>query len=55
MEKNNKNIKISVTHHNKLKKYCDDNGLKIYKVIEKWVDQNCAETPNQRKKNLYGE
>jgi hypothetical protein len=46
-----KNVKISVKHHEKLKSYCDDNGFKLYKVIEKWIDQNCTD----RKRNLYNE
>lgn len=33
-----KNIKISERHHEILKKYCDQNGLKIYKVLEKLID-----------------
>jgi hypothetical protein len=50
MKKSTKNIKISVDSHNKLKKYCDDNGLKIYKFLEKLIDQNCT-----KKKDIYGE
>lgn len=33
-----KNIKISDRHHEILKKYCDQNGLKIYKVLEKLIE-----------------
>lgn len=52
MDKNKvKNVKISVDHHIKLKKYCDKNGFKLYRVLEKWIDQNCVE----RKSSLYGE
>jgi len=46
-----KNVKISVVHHNRLKKYCDKNGFKLYKVLEKWIDQNCSERTN----SLYDE
>ena len=33
-----KNIKVSKKHHDMLKMYCDKNGLKIYKLIEKYID-----------------
>ena len=46
-----KNIKISERHHDILKKYCDNKGLKIYKVIEKWIDENCK----TKKTDLYGD
>lgn len=46
-----KNVKISEKHHNILKNYCDANGLKIYKVLEKWIDSNC----NVKKKDIYGD
>ena len=46
-----KNVKIGEKHHEMLKSYCDKNGLKIYKVLEKWIDDNCK----PRKKDLYGE
>ena len=55
MDKTTKNIKISDKHHEKLKNYCDENGYKLYKVVEKWIDKYCTETNTQRKKNLYGE
>jgi len=45
-----KNLKISVESHSQLKKYCDKNGLKIYKFLEKLISDNCKET-----KDLYGE
>jgi coproporphyrinogen III oxidase len=46
-----KNLKISDRHHDKLKSYCDEHGMKIYKVVEMWVDKYCTD----RKKDLYGE
>lgn len=49
---NKKNIKISLEHHNKLKNYCDENGMKIYKVIEKWIDRECKP---KKKDNIYDE
>ena len=39
--KNSKNLKIGEEHHDKLKKYCDANGFKMYRVVEKWIDQHC--------------
>lgn len=46
-----KNVKISDKHHKILKKYCDDNGLKIYKVLEKWIDNYCK----VKEKDIYGD
>lgn len=51
MENNKKNVKISLKHHEILKKYCDERGIKIYKLLEKWIDDNCK----PKKKDLYGE
>ena len=48
---NSKNLKIGKEHHDKLKRYCDINGLKMYKIVEKWIDKHC----NVKKDNLYGE
>lgn len=36
-----KNVKISEKHHEMLKMFSEKNGMKIYKVLEKWIDQNC--------------
>jgi hypothetical protein len=51
MENTQKNVKISNKHHEMLKTHCDKNGLKIYKVIEKWIEENCK----SKKKDLYGD
>ena len=51
MENNNKNIKISEKHHEMLKKHCEKNGLKIYKVLEKFIEDTCK----PKKKDIYGE
>ena len=48
-----KNVKISEKHHEMLKIYCDKSGLKIYKVLEKWIDEHCK--TNVKKKDLYDE
>jgi hypothetical protein len=45
-----KNLKISETTHQVLKEYCDENGLKIYKYLEKLILENC-----KKKKDIYGE
>lgn len=51
-EKNpKKNIKISNRHHEMLKNFCEKNGLKVYRVIEKWIDEHCK----PKSKDLYGE
>jgi hypothetical protein len=51
MERKSKNIKISEKHHEILKDHCDKSGLKIYRVIEKYID-----TLNRsRKTDIYGE
>ena len=51
MENTQKNIKISEKLHDMLKTYCYKNGFKIYKVIEKWIDDNCK----PKKKDIYGD
>jgi hypothetical protein len=51
MENTQKNVKISNKHHEMLKTHCDKNGLKIYKVIEKWIEENCK----PKKKDMYGD
>lgn len=46
-----KNIKVSEKHHEMLKDYCDKNGLKIYKVVQKWIEETCK----PKKKDIYGD
>lgn len=46
-----KNVKISNYHHELLKNYSDKNGLKIYKILEKWIEDYCK----PKKKDIYGE
>jgi hypothetical protein len=50
-EQKMKNIKISVRHHEILKKYCNKGGLKIHKVVEKWIDEFCK----TKNKDIYDE
>jgi hypothetical protein len=51
MENNQKNVKISEKHHEMLKQHCEKNGLKIYKVLEKFIEDLCK----PKKKDLYGD
>ena len=45
-----KNLKISKEVHKVLKDYCDKNGVKIYRFLEKLIIETCKE-----KKDIYGE
>jgi len=45
-----KNLKISEPHHTMLKNHCNKNGFKIYKFIEKLIEENC-----QDEIDIYGE
>jgi len=45
-----KNIKISEETHDILKKYCEENGLKLYKFLERLIIKNCT-----KQKDIYGE
>jgi hypothetical protein len=45
-----KNLKISVESHDMLKKYCDKNGIKMYRFLEKLIVEKCKD-----KKDIYGE
>jgi hypothetical protein len=48
--KRDKNLKITQKTHEILKKYCEENGLKMFSYVEKLIRDKC--TP---KKGLYGE
>ena len=48
--KRDKNLKITATTHEILKKYCEDNGLKMFQYVETLIKKNCIP-----KKDLYGE
>ncbi len=52
METTTKNIKISKKHHEILKNHCDKTGLKMYRVIEKWID-NLVKP--KKSGDIYGE
>ena len=51
MENNQKNVTIGEKHHEMLKQHCEKNGLKIYKVLEKFIEELCK----PKKKDLYGD
>jgi hypothetical protein len=51
MKNNSKNVKISEKHHEILKKYCEKNGLKIHKLIEKLIEAHCP----VKKTDIYDE
>ena len=51
MENKQKNVKISEKHHEMLKDHCEKNGLKIYKVLEKFIE----ELTKPKKKDIYGD
>ena len=45
-----KNLKISLEVHNVLKNYCDKNGIKMYRFLEKLILEKCKE-----RKDIYGD
>jgi hypothetical protein len=45
-----KNLKISEEHHNILKVYCQNKGLKMFKFLENLIIEKCKPT-----KDIYGE
>lgn len=48
--KRDKNLKITTKTHELLKKYCEENGLKMFSYVERLIREQC--TP---KKDLYDE
>ena len=48
--KRTKNLKITPKTHAILKKYCEDNGLKMFAYVEKIIKEKCI-----KPKDLYGE
>lgn len=51
MKEEFKNIKITKSYHDILKKYCDNKGFKMYKVLENLIEQLVKPT----KKDIYSE
>lgn len=52
--KRDKNIKITPTTHELLKRYCEENGLKMFSFVEKLIREKC-QLKTQPKKDLYDE
>jgi hypothetical protein len=48
--KRDKNLKITPNTHEILKKYCEENGLKMFAFVEKLIKEKCSP-----KKDIYGE
>jgi len=48
--KRTKNLKITPATHEMLKKYCEDNGLKMFAFVEKLIKEKC-----KPKTDLYGD
>lgn len=46
--KKDKNLKITSTTHELLKKYCDDNSLKIFDFVETIIKENCIKEHEKR-------
>ena len=41
-----------------LKEYCDKKGFKIYKVVQKWIDETCKQEKSintPERKDIYGD
>lgn len=49
-KKHIKNLKIKPEIHKVLKDYCNNNGLKMFKFVEKLILEKC-----QTKKDIYGD
>ena len=48
--KRDKNLKITEKTHQLLKKYCEQNGFKMFAYVEKLIKDACLP-----KKDIYGE
>lgn len=53
--KRTKNLKITPTTHKILKKYCQDNGLKMFQYVETLIKRNCILNNNNDIHDIYGE
>lgn len=51
--KRDKNIKITPFTHELLKKYCEENGLKMFQYVELLIKKNCI--INKPNKDIYNE
>lgn len=48
--KRSKNLKITPTTHLLLKKYCEENGLKMFAYVEKLIKIGC-----KKETDIYGD
>jgi hypothetical protein len=48
--KRTKNLKITPSTHELLKKYCEEHGLKMFAFVEKIIKEKC-----DKPKDMYGE
>jgi hypothetical protein len=53
--KRDKNLKITSTTHQILKKYCEENGLKMFQYVETLIKRNCILNQNKYNNDIYGE
>jgi hypothetical protein len=54
--KRDKNLKITTKTHELLKKYCEENGLKMFAYIEVLIKRNCILKQNyNNEKDMYNE
>lgn len=51
MDNKAKNVKISEKHHEMLKIHSEKSGVKIYKILEKLIEEFCK----PKKRDIYGE
>ena len=51
--KRTKNLKITPKTHEYLKKYCEENGLKMFAFVEVLIKRNCV--ISDKNKGIYGD
>lgn len=56
MKEKLKNIKIDKRVHDRLKMFCDEHSLKMFKFVERLIIENCKLTGKQTEDiDIYGE
>lgn len=54
--KRDKNLKITTNTHELLKKYCEENGLKMFAYTELLIKRNCIlKVKNKNEQDIYDE
>tara|TARA_R100000908_G_C3755712_1_gene150234 strand:+ start:2787 stop:2960 length:174 start_codon:yes stop_codon:yes gene_type:complete len=53
--KRDKNLKIDSVTHSLLKKYCEENGLKMFAFVERLIKEKCVNKPYRKKDDLYND